>query len=61
MRLTRSLPDYNWATRPILLCLCERVIVEQNVLITKGCTDIIFQMILHMDTFISDAGMYIIY
>jgi len=28
-RLTRSLPDYNWATWPIfLLCLCQQVIVE---------------------------------
>ena len=28
-RLTRSLPDYNWATWPIfLLRLCQRVIVE---------------------------------
>ena len=33
MRLTRSPPDYNWATRPILLRLCQRVIVEEDVLI----------------------------
>ena len=35
MRLTRSPPDYNWATfGPFLLRLCQRVIVE-DVLITK--------------------------
>ena len=38
-RLTRSLPDYNWATWPIfLLRLCQRVLVD-NVLIIP-CTPV---------------------
>jgi hypothetical protein len=32
-RLTRSPPDYNWATRPVLLRICQRVIVKEDVLV----------------------------
>jgi hypothetical protein len=36
MRLMRTLPDYNRATRPILLHVCQRVIVEEDVLVIEG-------------------------
>jgi hypothetical protein len=36
MRLTRSAPDYNWTTRPIVLRLFQQVIVEEDVLIMVG-------------------------
>ena len=39
MRLTRSPPDYNWATWPIWLRLCQRVIVE-DVLISDECCNL---------------------